>query len=483
VLLRSHVLGALLLAAACNAASADGEELEPAFERVGEDAQLVASPNVVGKPGPADETGGPQEPPVAVVEAPQHEVAEIEPEREPIAWRITKQRVAVYGRPSKGAPIRARIPIHKAFEVFAHVDGPGCGGLGWADVGSGGYVCLEETRKGGGQRPKELPPMLGGLTPFFYAKVKENGPPARRWKNFEAYLAGKDPIDTLEGARDYAFKYRKRHRSTHLLIDENHRVVLEKEVHRYRPSRFEGRDLVENPVPGGRRLAWAVKWPHAPAFTEPSLAASAAKSVRYHTELLVEAEPVEGDGGPWYRLADGRFVSEDDLRVWAPSPSVPSGVGPDELWIDVDLEQQTLAAMRGTEPVFATLISSGFKRATPRGVFRIYWKQAIGSMQSDPGADDPYNVEAVPHVQYFVGGFALHSAYWHHSFGRPISHGCVNLAPKDALRVFRMTAPDVRDGWLTAYETESGVGTTIRVRKGDREPRDRRRAPESFFGA
>ncbi len=471
----------------CDAASADAE---PDQEQPGE-FPLVAEPSSpdAAEPRPeanadaeGDASTGPEPEGEIVVDAPDEDVVEIERDREPIDYRISKQRLAVYSRPSKSAPIRARIPIHKAFEVFAHVEGGGCGGPGWADVGSGGYVCLEETRPAGNQRPREQPAMAAGLTPYFYAKVKANGTVARRWRNLAAYLAGKDPIDTLQKHRDYAFKYRKRHKNTHLLIDENHRVVLESEVHRYRPSRFEGRDLVEKPVPAGQSLAWAFSWPTATTRQEPSARASAARSIRYHTELLVDATPVEGAGGPWYRLADGSFIAEDDVRVWVPSTTVPDGIGPDELWLDVDLEEQTLAAMRGSTPVFATLVSSGFKRATPRGVFRIHWKQAIGSMASDPGAADPYNVEAVPHVQYFIGGFALHSAYWHDYFGRPISHGCVNLAPKDALRVFRMTSPHVRDGWIMAYETDTSFGTTIRVRKGDRMPRDRRRAPEHFFG-
>ena len=472
----SHLVAAALLVAGCDAASNDVEDVQPASEEEVGEFQLVAEP-VVASGGKVSAESSDE-----LVDAPDADAVMVEREREPIAHRITKQRLTVYAAPSKTAAIRARVPIHKVFEVFEYVKGPGCGGLGWADVGSGGFMCMEETRAAGNLRPKELPIMAAELTPYFYAKVKENGTVARRWRNVQAYLSGKEPIDTLVPDRDYAFKYRKRHKNVHLLIDESHRVVLEREVHRYRPSRFEGRDLVEKPVPAGQSLAWAFSWPVATPRTEPSLHAKSVKPIRYHTELLVAAEPVSGDGGPWYRLADGNYVRDDELQVWVPNTTMPTGVASDEVWIDIDLEAQTLAAMRGTEPIFATLISSGFKRATPKGVFRIHWKQAIGSMQSDPGADDPYNVEAVPHVQYFIGGFALHSAYWHNYFGRPISHGCVNLAPKDALRVFRMTSPHVRDGWLMAYETEGALGTTVRVRKGDRLPRDRRREPESFFG-
>jgi lipoprotein-anchoring transpeptidase ErfK/SrfK len=472
---------ALALLAACTPASAD--DVGPGFAQLefvvahDEDAprgELQTPPGV--EDAPDDDA-------VMAEAGPEPELdPDPDPERNPIGFRINRHQLSVYAKPSKASPIRGKIPIHKVFEVFAHVEGPGCGGLGWADVGGHGYACLEDTWSAKEtQRPKELPPMRGGLTPFYYAKLKGKGSVARRWKNLAAIIAGEPHLDTLKPDTDYAFTYRKRHRGDVLLIDEHHRVVLEKEVMRYRPSRFEGRDLVAHPIPQGRRLAWAVKWPETSSRKEASADAALAASIGYHDELLVDPEPVGGKGGPWYRLADGTFIREGDVQVLEPAPGVPSDVGPDEIWLDVDLEQQTLAAMRGSEPFFATLVSSGFKRATPRGIFRIHWKQAIGSMQSEPGADDPYNVEAVPHVQYFVGGFALHSAYWHNFFGRRISHGCVNLAPKDALRVFRMTSPELRGGWLHAYETRSKLGTTVVVRKGGRVPKDRRNEPEANF--
>jgi hypothetical protein len=28
---------------------------------------------------------------------------------------------------------------------------------------------------------------------------------------------------------------------------------------------------------------------------------------------------------------------------------------------------------------------------------------------------------------------AIHSTYWHNNFGEPISHGCVNVRPEDAM--------------------------------------------------
>jgi lipoprotein-anchoring transpeptidase ErfK/SrfK len=70
----------------------------------------------------------------------------------------------------------------------------------------------------------------------------------------------------------------------------------------------------------------------------------------------------------------------------------------------------------------------------------------------------------VPYVQYFHEGYALHSAYWHDHFGVARSHGCINLAPIDAQRVFGFTDPPVPEGWH-GTNVDPGRGTTIVVRR------------------
>ncbi|MEJ7728054.1 MAG: L,D-transpeptidase family protein [Polyangiaceae bacterium] len=75
-----------------------------------------------------------------------------------------------------------------------------------------------------------------------------------------------------------------------------------------------------------------------------------------------------------------------------------------------------------------------------------------------------YVLRDVPYIQYFASGYALHAAYWHDVFGTPRSHGCINLSPVDAHRVFLWTEPAVPEGWH-AMNTgpELGEGTVIVV--------------------
>ena len=75
-----------------------------------------------------------------------------------------------------------------------------------------------------------------------------------------------------------------------------------------------------------------------------------------------------------------------------------------------------------------------------------------------------FQLRDVPYIQYFESGYALHAAYWHDVFGTPRSHGCVNLSPVDAHRVFLWTDPPVPDGWHAVNAGEEfGEGTTVIV--------------------
>jgi hypothetical protein len=81
-------------------------------------------------------------------------------------------------------------------------------------------------------------------------------------------------------------------------------------------------------------------------------------------------------------------------------------------------------------------------------------------------ADTEFELRDVPWVMYFKGGYALHGAYWHDDFGRPRSHGCVNLAPIDARYVFEWSLPDVPQHWHGAYAGQTfGAGTVVRIRE------------------
>ena len=413
---------------------------------------------------------------------PQAERFELQLDPEPIENRIARQMLTIYAAADDSAPIRGRIPMGRAFEVFARVQGPDCE-TQWADIGYGGFICLDRTRPAGDRQPRLEPKMrgYGGLTPYFYAKI-EKGKPAPRFRSLSDLDTGAEPVDHLAAGTDYAFIARKRHRGQIVLIDDRGRVVREQDVRKFRPSHFEGHDLEQSPLDDGRTIGWVVRWPAATTYAAPDTEAEATGEIDHHTKLDLDAEPVRTEGGDWYHLADGSWLPGKDVRAFVPATDRPDGILADEVWLDVDLDQQTMTAYQGSTPTFVTLVSSGYKAPTPRGIFRIHNKQAVGRMSSSPGDAAFYDVQAVPFIQYFTGGFAIHGAYWHDYFGRPISHGCVNLSPRDARRIFELTTPSTAEGWVHAYEVEGHLGTAVRIRNGDETVTDKRGPVEPVFG-
>ena len=146
-----------------------------------------------------------------------------------------------------------------------------------------------------------------------------------------------------------------------------------------------------------------------------------------------------------------------------PAPP-PTGLAPDAAWIDVDLDEQTLVAYVGATPIYATLVSTGRRDGTtPVGVYRIRAKAATTRMTAEAGERSRYDVGAVPWALRFRSGLYVHAAYWHDGFGDRRSHGCINLAPRDARKLYDWTAPMVPAGW-SELEIAAADGTVLRVR-------------------
>ncbi|MEA4812510.1 MAG: L,D-transpeptidase family protein [Anaerolineaceae bacterium] len=122
-----------------------------------------------------------------------------------------------------------------------------------------------------------------------------------------------------------------------------------------------------------------------------------------------------------------------------PQPVVSYG----EKWIDIDLTNQMLYAYSGDTLLNSFLVSTGMP-ATPTvtGTFRIYVKYLYANMRGDD-----YDLPNVPYTMYFHEGYGIHGTYWHHNFGVPMSHGCVNMETSQA-------------GWI--YEW-APVGTIVNV--------------------
>jgi len=111
---------------------------------------------------------------------------------------------------------------------------------------------------------------------------------------------------------------------------------------------------------------------------------------------------------------------------------------PDEItggstfWIEIDLTNQMLYAYRGNQLISGFLVSTGTSNhKTVTGTYKIYSKYPAINMIG-PG----YHLEDVPYSMFFYKGYAIHGTFWHNNFGRPMSHGCVNMDTNEAAWVY-----------------------------------------------
>lgn len=103
--------------------------------------------------------------------------------------------------------------------------------------------------------------------------------------------------------------------------------------------------------------------------------------------------------------------------------------------IYVILSEQTVYVYEDNVLLKQFLISSGIPGFdTVTGDYLIYSKLPVTRM-TGPG----YDLDHVPWVMYFHLGYSLHGTYWHHNFGHPMSHGCLNMQTDDAKWLYDWT--------------------------------------------
>jgi len=226
------------------------------------------------------------------------------------------------------------------------------------------------------------------------------------------------------------------------------------------PSRFQGVYLQEQPQ---HPFAWINRWTEPSVVPQGPINGSVPALQRYQTVTLF-AEERRGNGEIWYLVGHDQWVEQSNVSRVDVDPPHPE-IGPGDKWIEIDLFEQTIAAYEGARMVYATMISSGrTATATPTGLYRVHYKLREGKM-SNPDVEDGspawYYIEDVPWTLYFHGGYSIHAAFWHDAFGFLRSHGCVNLAPRDAEWFFNWSDPPMPEGQETLYIGSGAPSTWV----------------------
>ena len=195
------------------------------------------------------------------------------------------------------------------------------------------------------------------------------------------------------------------------------------------------------------------------ARSGPGKEYSAVAKLRKGIVLKVDGEVEREDGEIWYKITFDEWLRyperiKSDWYVNSDYVEVLLDEGDKTIWehgkatstksILVDRSEQKLYAYEGEELFMDISISTGLELTpTPRGTFTVFKKTPSRYMQGPlPNLIDQqyYDLPGVPWNLYFTdGGAVIHGAYWHNSFGRKYSHGCVNLPTDKARELYYWT--------------------------------------------
>ena len=193
----------------------------------------------------------------------------------------------------------------------------------------------------------------------------------------------------------------------------------------------------------------------------------------YETTHWAKALVQDNQGNYWYQILEDKW----DLIYYAPanhlriipkseiSPLSPD-IAPSEKRIAVRLRDQLAIAFEKDKPVFMARVASGAEFSngrflTPVGRHKTFHKRPSRHMAAGDLASNGYDLPGVPWICYInEKGVAFHGTYWHNDYGRPRSHGCINLTPAAAKWIYRWTLPNVPLYEDSVYEN---FGTVVDI--------------------
>jgi hypothetical protein len=213
--------------------------------------------------------------------------------------------------------------------------------------------------------------------------------------------------------------------------------------------------------------------PYTDAHRYPGKEYDVAYRYYYETTHWVTRLVHDRRGEPWYKVVEDKweytyFVYAPHMRILpldelAPlSPEVPIQAKR----LEVRLAEQAVIAYEWERPVFMTRAATGAefsngKFATPGGRHYTFHKRPSRHMAAGNLAANGYDLPGVPWVTYITeSGIAFHGTYWHNDFGRPRSHGCINLTSQASRWIYRWTLPSVPPTEQRVYED---YGTAVDV--------------------
>ncbi|HZU86482.1 MAG TPA: L,D-transpeptidase [Anaerolineaceae bacterium] len=194
----------------------------------------------------------------------------------------------------------------------------------------------------------------------------------------------------------------------------------------------------------------------------------------YGSNHWITASAIDDNHEVWYALTDDTistpyYARATDLHLLTDeetsplSPEVPAS----KKRVEVHIAEQIMIAYEEDIPVLITRVATGAKFGdkdlyTPKGQYYTNRKAPSRHMaHRDPTDINSYDVPGVPWVLYLtITGVAFHGTYWHNDYGKPRSHGCINLPIAIARWLYRWSLP-----WAPPTERlyMTAEGTTVDI--------------------
>jgi hypothetical protein len=373
---------------------------------------------------------------------------------------VLRRDEPLFTEPNRGAARRGAAERGAHLPVFELARGGGCSGR-WFSVGPLAWICEDGAEASSAAAPPEHPRELtaDGL-PYEYYFVGPDG--SFGYQDLLVAEEGVPETQLLPGFGVAVTRVGQKQEGERYGLSTHGFWIPLRDLRRVSAPLFHG---------GAVGDALDIGWVNADkVHLRKAPGGAASRDVLPRQTQLQILETADVGAKQWLRVGEQEWLLASEVARptrQARPPEVKEG----EHWFDVELATQTLVAYSGDHPVFSTLVSSGRGAegsvlATPKGSHRIWVKLQNSDMDNLENLDakESYAIQAVPWVMYFQKGYGLHGTFWHRAFGRVQSHGCVNLSPVDAERLFEWASPRLPSGWTAALPTVYEQGSLVRVR-------------------
>ncbi len=356
--------------------------------------------------------------------------------------------------------------------LYGSARAPGCEGR-WLHVGLSSWLCSDLAELSPEPPSDDMLSIASDGLPYRYYFVGKRG--ASGYANLTR--AGEEaPDEELDPGFAIATTEDRTEQGQHWLHTRHGTWVAANDLGAARPSGFHGEEVGAE----GLDFAWALR-DRVGVYAGPALTGKPVSTLTRREVVRWREDKVVG-GSHVVRISDDGVTPTqwvDARALGHPTLAPPPEGAAESPWIDIEIATQTLVAYEGPKPIFATLVSTGTGQgsadtATHKGTFRIWVKLLSSTMdnlespnnqEARPATEGArYSMEDVPYVQFFDKAIALHGVFWHDDFGHVHSHGCVNLAPRDAARLFAITSPRLTAGLSAVLPARIEPGTVVRVR-------------------